>query len=182
MKVCIDPGHGMANTKPSTYDPGAQSAGYNEADITLAWALTLKFLLLQVGIPCCLTRDDPSDPDPVGSRDDRAEAAACSHFISIHCNEGGGTGVEAYYRDTADQALGQKVKDAVVKATGLKDRGLKREGDSQHTKLAVFDFDGPCTLVEVGFIDNALDRGRITSREVRIAACQGIVDALKPIT
>ena len=41
--------------------------------------------------------------------------------------------------------------------------------DSQHTRLAVFDFDGPAALLELGFIDadteTAPDRGRMKAAQ-----------------
>ena len=169
VKLCIDPGHGNKNTG-SGYDPGAESAGHTEADIALQWALTLNWVLSQAGIKTFLTRDDDSDPDPVGTRDDRAEAAGCTHFIALHCNCATGTasGTETYYRDARDKGLAAPVQRAALAALGLHDRGLKTESDSQHTSLAVFDFDGPACLVELGFIDNTTDRGRMQERDRRV--------------
>jgi len=179
IKLCIDPGHGMSNTKPGLYDPGAQAGGLAEADITLQWALTLQWVCQQNGIETWMTRSDDRTADPVGSRDDRAEAHGCTHFIAIHCNCGGGQGAEAFYRDDKDKKLADLLLKATVQAMGTKDRGLKTEGASQHTRLAVFDFDGPCSLIEIGFIDNSFDSTRMTKRDVRLAWAQSLVLGLK---
>ena len=96
IKLCIDPGHGYSNRVPGRYDPGATSAGVTEADIVLQWALTLKWVCGKRGVQVFLTRDDDRDPTPVGSRDNKAEAAGCTHFISLHCNSGGGTGSKRF--------------------------------------------------------------------------------------
>jgi N-acetylmuramoyl-L-alanine amidase len=174
MKLCIDAGHGMSNVKPGKYDSGATGGGLQEADISLQWALTGKWVCQKHGIQVFMTRDDDRDPDPVATRDDRAEVNLCSHFIALHCNSGGGTGLEAYYRDNTDAKLARMVLDVAVRVTGGKSRGIKAEGHSQHPRLAVFDFDGPTTLIELGFIDNAKDRAWLASREARIAFWEGV--------
>ena len=178
LRVCIDPGHGMSNRSPGKYDPGACAHGLSEADIVLQWALTCKWVLNNAGIFVYLTRDDDRDNTPVGSRDDMAERQNCTHFISLHCNAGGGTGCETYYRDDADKALATIVQNALLSATGLKSRGLKTEDQSQHSRLAVLDFNGPACLAETGFIDKAHDAKKLVDRDVRIRFAEGLRDGL----
>jgi N-acetylmuramoyl-L-alanine amidase len=170
MKLAIDPGHGMSNKRDDVFDPGAVAAGVRECDIALEWALTGKYILPQYGINHFLTRDDNLDEVPVGRRDDMAAAAHCTHFLSIHCNaaDGKATGVEVYYRGSSDRAFAQLVLDSLVEATGLKSRGLKRESESQHSRLAVLDFGPPACLAEIGFLDNPHDRSVIRDRNVRL--------------
>lgn len=182
MRIAIDAGHGMGNRKQGVYDPGAVSAGVAEADITLLWALAGKHILTQRGISVWLTRDDATDYTPVGTRDDRAEAAGCTHFLSLHCNAAGPTarGTETFYRDAADRAWAAVAQKAALRALGLRDRGLKLESASQHSRLAVFDFDGPACLVELGFITNPADRIAMLVRDNRILFWQAIADVLKP--
>ena len=181
MKLAIDPGHGMSNKRDNVFDPGAVSAGVRECDIALEWALTGKYVLPQYGINHFLTRDDNLDEVPVGRRDDMAAAAHCTHFLSIHCNaaDGKATGVEVYYRDISDRAFAQLVLDSLVEATGLKSRGLKRESDSQHSRLAVLDFGPPACLAEIGFLDNPHDRSVIRDREVRLKFWAGLCRRLR---
>lgn len=181
MKLCIDPGHGFANRRPGVYDPGAMSFGHAEADIALQWALTGKWVLTRGGIAVWLTRDDDSDPDPVGTRDDRAEAAGCTHFLSLHCNAadtGLIHGTETFYRDEADRKWAKFVQNAALAALGGHDRGVKPEGDSQHNRLAVFDFDGPCALLELGFITNPMDRQQMLLRTNRVKFWQLVLAEL----
>jgi N-acetylmuramoyl-L-alanine amidase len=181
VKLCIDPGHGNKN-RGNGYDPGATVGHFAEADIVLHVALTGQWIAkTEYGISTFLTRDDDSDPTPVGSRDDKAEAAGCTHFLSLHCNAatGDATGTETFYRDARDKAFAQQVQASAVAAWGLKSRGLKTEADSQHNRLAVFDFDGPAALLEIGFIDNETDRPRMLSRDRRIAFWRSILTTLK---
>lgn len=170
MKICIDPGHGMSNKRDNVFDPGAVSAGVRECDIALEWALTGKFILPNAGVNVFLTRDDNVDEMPVGQRDDLATRNNCTHLLSIHCNaaDGKASGVEAFYRDQRDKVFAQIVLDCLVEATGLKNRGVKPESATQHSRLAVLDFNPPATLIEIGFIDNVHDRNVIRDRETRI--------------
>ena len=171
MKLCIYPGHGFENVRAGRYDSGATYNGTAEADITLQWGITGKWLAKELGVPVWLTRTSDTDPAPVGSRDDRAELAGCTHFLAVHCNsfDGTATGTETLYRDSQDLALAEMVQRAALDTLKLKDRGVKPEGASQHSRLAVFDFDGPACLVELGFIDRYADRNAMLERDNRIA-------------
>lgn len=186
MKLAIDPGHGASNRRPGLYDPGALVLGAAEADVVLVLGLTLRWVMRQRGHDVWMSRDDDSDPDPVGSRDDRAEAAGCDAFLSLHCNSADtpiASGTETYFRDAADKALATRVQAATVRALGTRDRGLKREADSQHTRLAVLDFEGPACLLELAFLSNAPDRARLqrilTDRDWRLAVARAIAEAIE---
>lgn len=181
IKLCIDPGHGSSNRKAGVYDPGACAGNLTEAGVVLEWALTGKWVCKEAGIECYLTRDDDSDPNPVGQRDDKAERENCTHFVSLHCNAGGGHGTETYYRDQRDKVLAQIANTCAHQSLGLPNRGVKSEGSSQHPRLAVFDFDGPACLVELGFIDNANDRLLLTKRECRLAFWRRFIGELKAL-
>lgn len=168
FRLAIDPGHGLGNRKPGVYDGGAESHGVHEADVVLAFALTIKFIFKAAGFDVFLTRDEASDVTPVSKRDDMAKAAGCTHFISLHLNEGGGTGTETFYRGNEDHAWAELVNGAALRAFGLWNRGLKAEHQSQHSSLAVLDFKGPGCLCELGFVDANKDRFILTDREYRI--------------
>jgi N-acetylmuramoyl-L-alanine amidase len=178
MKICIDPGHGRDNKTPESYDPGVvASDGTEEATIALEWALTGKWVLTQAGIPVYLTRVDDRDSEPLGQRDEKAEWEGCSHYLSVHVNDLGtpkARGIEAFYRDINDMHWASVVLNSAYEAMRSLDdkvamRGLKRENESQHRRLSVFDFDGPCALLELGNITNAADLALIRKRETRIA-------------
>jgi len=82
-------------------------------------------------------------------------------------------GLEVLYRDNADKNLAQKMQDALIKATKLRDRKIK-----QRTDLAVLKFDGPAVLVELGFIANDKDRDTMLNAEIRERVCRSIADVL----
>lgn len=171
MKIAIDPGHGMGNTLHGVYDPGAEANGYKEASITLLLALTLKYVLTEEGIACLILRQDDSLSYPLTGRVARANAAECSHYLALHLNDSDDaavTGAEAYYRSAEDRLFARAVLNNATWAFALEDRGVKSEGESQHSRLAVFNFDGPATLLECGFISNKNDLSQVLSRQRRI--------------
>ncbi len=181
MKLCIDAGHGNANKAAGKYDPGACAGGVAEADVTLAWALSGKWVLTQGGVLAWLTRDDDRDPDPVSTRADRAEASGCTHFLSLHANAGPAqaSGVETFYRDEADLRFARLVHVAMLAATGLRDRGIRNERETEVGRLAVMGFDGPCALVEIGYLTNKMDRQVMQTRDVRIAFWRALIPELR---
>ena len=184
MKICIDPGHGMSNKKSGLLDSGATSNnGITEKDVALLWALTLKYYLTKAGIPVFLTRTNDTDIDIISTRDDRAEAEGCTHFISLHCNDGESraTGTETYYRDTEDKDFANVVQKMAIDVLNLKDRGLKTEHDSQHSRLAIFDFDGPACLLELGYISNSNDRTKMLDINSRVKFAERLAEYLKGI-
>lgn len=169
MKVCIDPGHGMSNRQMGRYDPGATHVEngfeFQEADITLRYGLALKDVLREQRVDVFLTRDDATDHAPVGSRAGMAQSAACDVFISLHVNDfddDSANGQEVCYRDAGDKVLAQKLQDALLQVTTMRDRKIK-----QRTDLAVLKFNGIAVLIELGFIANDQDRAKLLNAQTR---------------
>lgn len=183
IKIAIDPGHGMSSRTAGVLDPGAIGLqGLREADIVLQWALTGKFVLeQQFGFEVHLTRLSNSDPAPLGTRDDIANKNGCVAFISLHCNASAApqaNGAETFYRDAKDQDLAKAAQNILVRM-GMRNRGVKSETQSQHKSLAVFNFKGPATLIELGFITNQKDVKFMTDRETRIKFWEAMGAELK---
>lgn len=182
MRIAIDAGHGLSNRAPGVYDPGVVANGLAEADVALLWALAGRYLLRRSGLEVWLTRDDDDDAAPLADRVHQARQAGCTHLISLHCNasvDPGATGTETYYRDQADQELAAVVQGAALEALGLRDRRLRREAQSQHSRLAVLDFDGPACLVELGFLTNPEDTQRLLERTRRVAFWERLAAVLR---
>ena len=104
-RVVIDPGHGG-------HDPGAQSKGLNEADLTLDIALRLEKLLQQeAGLEVVLTRRT----DVYISLEERTAIAnreGADLFLSIHANTSRtvtARGVETYFLSFAGSADAEAV-------------------------------------------------------------------------
>lgn len=181
MKICIDAGHGVGNITPGRYDPGAVSK-VEEADITLAWALTGKWVLRKAGIPVWLTREQDDDEAPLAARSQRAEAEGCTHLISVHCNASANFdahGVESFYRALQNKPFAAMAANNAAAALQISIRGVKHESNSQHNRLAILDFKGTCALLELGFITNMLERSRMQERSRRIKFWELMAEDLK---
>lgn len=179
MTIILDPGHGLSNRKEGVFDPGAVSNGVREADIAMDWANEIRAFLRCAGYKVVRTRINNDDPAPVGERAAIAKEYGGDLMLSIHSNAANGkaSGTETFYRGAANKAKAEAINKAVVESLGTKNRGVKLESDSQHTRLAVMAFQ-PCFLLEIGFIDNADDRAKMLDPELRAKACEAIANAL----
>lgn len=180
MTIILDPGHGMSNRRDDVYDPGA--IGINkvtEAEIVMDWANEIRAFLQCLGHKVIRTRANASDPAPISDRAEIARDYRGKVMLSLHCNAYNGTanGTETFYRGESNKALAKLVNDTVVNALGTKDRGIKTEGASQHSRLAVMAFQ-PCVLLEIGFIDNPDDFKKMTDPTLRSKACQELANIL----
>jgi len=173
IKVCVDAGHGLSNRSPGVYDPGCVHGALEEAEICLTWAAALAGALAARSVATFLTRPTKETSAPVGTRDDRAKAAGCTHLISIHVNDADSAqahGTETLYRD--DQYFAGRVHSAAADGLKLTNRGLKHRTD-----LAVLNFPKSC-LLELGFIQSAADRERFLDAAVRKETCRLIAASL----
>lgn len=179
----------MGNRKAGLYDPGATSGNVTEAGIVMDWANDLRSVLMSKGHKVVRTRVDAKDPAPIGKRAGIAKDYACEVMVSLHCNAANGTasGTETFYRGNhkmirqpeleAREAMAKKLNAAVVSALETKNRGIKREDQSQHQRLAVMEFQ-PCFLIEIGFIDHPGDRAKMLDPELRHKACEKLAEIL----
>jgi hypothetical protein len=180
MKIAIDPGHGMSNRSLNVFDPGAThtEAGtvFREADIALKYGLALKDVFRARGQDVFMTRDDDTDHAAVTGRAGNAEKAGCEVFISLHLNDAevdSANGLEVLYRGDDDEPLARSLQDALIKATGFRDRGIKLRTD-----LAVLKFNGRAVLIELGFIANDSDRTALLNPATRESICETIANVL----
>lgn len=191
-KLGIDPGHGLSNNKAGVYDPGSTARGQAEASIALAWALTLKHIATEAGIPCWLTRTSRDFAAPRLARVARAVANDCTHLISIHCNEVDDEdvrGTETFYRagKNSSKNFADLVNDAAVagfrsRDEDWKDRGIKPDTQSQHSGgLAILKGSLTSALIELGFQSSPDDLSQLIVVEARVAVCTSIVSALKEL-
>lgn len=183
--VCLDPGHGMSNKRNLKYDTGAVSGGVQEASVAMDYVNEIRSILYARGWSkekreVIRTRVDDKDPAPVSRRDDIAELYNCDIMISIHCNayNGKATGTEVIFRGEDDRAFAKKLSSDIANAYGIPDRGAKTEKDSQHPSLAVMEFD-KCWLIELGFIDNPVDREKIINPVYKTKVCNVIADNIQ---
>ena len=183
MTICIDPGHGMSNRRKGVYDSGAVGGSgtdqITEAEIVMTWANELRAVLIAMRHKVIRTRTDHKDPAPVGMRAKIAAEYKCDVLISLHCNAANGSanGTETFYRGDVNKALATACNAAIVASLGTRDRGIKTESQSQHSRLAVLGFPR-AVLLELGFIDHAGDRRAMTDEAKRKAACHALACAI----
>ena len=169
FRVYIDAGHGQDSNGNGTYDPGASSGSYVEAQLTSDLASRVASQLRARGINAYVNTDGWYK-----LRQAEANNLDCGYLVSLHFNAGGGTGSESYIHSynaaSGSWTFQRTVHPALVNAMGLRDRGMYAEA------FAVCGGNVPATLLEICFIDNANDMSRYMSRRDQVAA--NIADAI----
>ncbi|WP_145325752.1 N-acetylmuramoyl-L-alanine amidase family protein [Paenibacillus xylanexedens] len=171
--VVIDPGHGGS-------DPGTISiTNKPEKEYNLELAHKVQALLLnEPNIELVMTREGDTYP----TRPERVQLANqlnADVFVSIHGNSvesaPQATGTETYYYQRSNsKELANIIHQRLVKAMGLRDRGVKN-GNLE----VIRDTTMPAVLLEVGFLSNVLDEELMSSEVVQTKAAQAIADGIK---
>jgi N-acetylmuramoyl-L-alanine amidase len=179
--IVIDPGHGGQDT-------GATAGGVAEKSITPLYAGLLAQKLQAAGAKVIFTRPLEDDPRLQGGEAElhrRAALANAAHadvVVRIHANapaNKGDTsthGLEAWWDQPKDQALTQDLHDAVIRADGSV--GLTDHGMRQKTEHYKFQPQAPSALLELGYITNAQERGRLLDRSYQNRTTDAMVQGL----
>lgn len=164
MKIVIDAGHG-----PST--PGKRSPdGMKEYDFNRAVAAEMKKELEKYkGVTVYLAHDDSRDV-PLSERTRRANDLNVNLYFSIHANAytgemGDHGGIETYVHVSKPQQalkLAEQVQSQLVKATKLRDRGVKTANFHVLRETSM-----TAVLVEHGFMDSKTDLPKLKSSSFR---------------
>jgi len=158
-KIFIDPGHGGR-------DPGAVANGMRESDVVLEISLILRDLLRQ-NFDVRLSRETDISPS---QRWQIANNWGADLLVSIHCNAGGGTGVETIIptaspnnrnRDLqTNRRLAENISNALGGAFNLRIRranGVMLETETRHDFVGVLrNSSMPAIMPEIAFIDSLL--------------------------
>ncbi|OBR64941.1 hypothetical protein A7K91_05000 [Paenibacillus oryzae] len=170
--IVLDAGHGG-------HDPGADGAsGQYEKDFTQAITQKVYQLLLKESafIPY-MTRTEHTSIE-LEDRAAFANSQRADAFLSIHGNtfpeEPTVSGTEIYYYKPDSVAFAQTLQRAVVKASGFKDRGIKKE-EWRVLRLS----EVPAALLEVGFLTNAREESYLLGEKGQNTIAQGIVAGLR---
>ena len=172
--IAIDAGHGGR-------DPGAHAEDVLEKDINLAIAQKVADLAaLGPNLEPVLIRT----LDIFISLEDRiakAEEAGAELYVTVHVNSYSGpdpSGVETIVDDTRtmdDEAwvLAELVQDAVVEATGARDRGTRtQESYLQRTEI-------PAISVETGYVTNPEERAKLVDPAYQERIAEGILTGIR---
>lgn len=181
-KIFIDPGHGG-------HDPGATGNNMRESEIVLDVSKRLGNILEKTGLEIRCSREHDIFVD-INSRWRSANSWGADLFISIHVNGfrlKTANGYETFISATKpdDRIFAQNVHDVFIAATGLRDRGVKIDNQSQHTGgLGVLRWSNmPAILVELAFVTaepTSLDVITLRNRrqEMAEALAEGVLNFL----
>ena len=175
-RIVIDPAHGAE-------DPGWVSDGVRAADLTFDLARRLEARMAATGMEIFLTRGAHRNPTSE-ERAERANELGADLVLSLDVD--GSTsplacGISAYHfgtdsgrTSTAGESLAELVQRELVARTHMVDcRVHHKPWDILRlTRM-------PAVLVDVGYVTNAEDRGRLAREDFRNTVADGILVAVK---
>lgn len=176
MRITLNAGHGAKSD--GSYDPGALGTKVKEAWQNIEVAKKAKVILEKAGHTVQLVQDG----DLIDITD-AANSFDSDFFVSIHCNSAANKtahGVETYCYSMGGKGekLARSIQTALVKATGLTDRGVKTANFYVLRKT-----DAPAVLVEMAFISNPAEEKLMMNGEgdtmFATAIANGILKGVK---
>jgi N-acetylmuramoyl-L-alanine amidase len=178
----IDAGHGGS-------DPGAQfkdtNETLNEKDFNLDVAKRIAKALSDAGAAVIMTREDDTFIE-LYARPEIANKAVSHFFISVHfnsnvvANSASGT-MTFYHRDDPDaRALAECIHAEIVAVTGLPDLGVRSDTTIYQNGFAVLRHSKmPAVLLEIAFINNAVDREAMKNPEFLQRVADAVVKGIR---
>jgi len=173
ITVAIDPGHGGR-------DPGGVVGDVLEKDVNLEIANRLAELVdAQSGLKAVLTRTTDVTVDNQ-LRLQLAEGAGAVLYLSVHINsydDPSVHGAETLVDDTRTQddpswKLAESVQNALIAATGARDRGVRSQG------LYLEDTELPAVSAEVGFLTSTEERPKLLDPAYQEKIAQGLLQGV----
>ncbi|MFD1018869.1 N-acetylmuramoyl-L-alanine amidase [Thalassobacillus hwangdonensis] len=169
--IVIDAGHGGR-------DVGAIGiSGVFEKDVTFSTASRLKEKLELAGAKVILTRDSDRYLSLSG-RSVLSNLSKADAFLSLHYNSApqfpSASGIGTYYYHNHNRALAQTLQTEMVRATGLRDRGV-----THGNFHVVRETSGAAVLLELGFISNRLEEQLVQTYGYQSKLASGIVKGLE---
>src|SRR5690606_37384459 len=175
--IAIDAGHGINTPGKRTPDNEREWSFNNKVAVA-----AIKYLNEYEGVKI-VRLDDPTGKSdvPLKARTDKANKAKADVLVSIHHNAlagkwgtHGGTEVFTYLGNWPDaERLAKLVLDRIVKAYGLRNRGLKKANFHMVRESAM-----PAILIEGGFMDATVDNVKMRDDKVLDAAGKAIAEGV----
>ncbi|WP_301723363.1 N-acetylmuramoyl-L-alanine amidase family protein [Planococcus shixiaomingii] len=165
--VYLDPGHGGK-------DGGAAANGIVEKTLVLDIGLRTEQLLKNAGFTVLMTRRTDVFLE-LAERSRLANASEADAFVSIHANafNGSAKGIETFWYDKYEaeesKRLATELQKNLVDQMELSNRRV-----AQGNYHVIRETKSPSALVEVGFIDNAIDAAKLKLDEYKQRAAEGI--------
>src|SRR5690606_37636898 len=175
--IAIDAGHGINTPGKRTPDNEREWSFNNKVAVA-----AIKYLNEYEGVKI-VRLDDPTGKSevPLKARTDKANKAKADVLVSIHHNAlagkwgtHGGTETFIHSSNPADaRRLANLVQPKLVKAYGLRDRGVKSANFHMLRESKM-----PTILIEGGFMDSTVDIVKMRDDKVLDAAGKAIAEAL----
>src|SRR5690625_2778358 len=174
--VAIDAGHGI-NTPGKRTPDDEREWSFN----SIVAQSIIDNLIKYRGV-ITVRLDDPTGKRdvPLRERTNKANSAKADILISCHHNANTGkwgnwTGTETYHYpgSTKGKQLAQAIHPEVVKAYGLRDRGIKSANFHMLRESNM-----PAILIEGGFMDSTVDIKKLRDKKVLEQAGKNIADAI----
>lgn len=181
MKICIDAGHGGA-------DSGAVGPSLlREKDVNLKVALYLGEILSNNGIEVVYTRknDDMlgrNSNESLRKRVEIANQSGADYFVSIHCNSAENSnaqGSEVFIYTVRSKAknMAEEILNKIAETMGFAKRGVKTANF-----YVIRNTNMPACLVEIAFISNPREEAVLgddkMQQKIALAIAKGIGSAL----
>lgn len=187
--IYIDPGHGGT-------DPGASYAGIHEKNLVLPTSFFLRDMLLSSGNYEVVMSRTSDVTRPLSDRSGEANRLNADILVSVHNNAMGGInagqarGVETFiyhpsyttsrsqfavsnYRISESLRLADAVHNVVISRVNLPNRGVR--GSNLHM---VREPNMPAIIIELGFLDNPIDRSIITTTSFQQTSARAMKDGI----
>lgn len=171
--IALDPGHGGS-------DEGCAFEGVREKDVNLEIALLVRNKLEELGYDVLMIRED----DSYISKEDRvllANARRADAYISIHQNssdENGGSGVETWYDQSAEDEESKRLARLVNSYTLKKSKAVERTMMDGSALYVIRNAQMPSCLVETGFLSDENERELLKSPEYQEKLAEGIAEGI----
>jgi N-acetylmuramoyl-L-alanine amidase len=182
LVVVVDPGHGAHDKGCSCVENGN---AVMEKNLTLAIAKKVRDTLAEEGVNVILTRSTDVFI-PLKERPGVANENNADLFVSIHIDDcpraNTASGTTSYYHmnDANSRALAHSIVSRIAQVSGLPSRGARSDSILYGSGLSVLRNSlVPATLVEIGYINNAVDRHKMTNDEFQQSVAQAIVNGIR---
>lgn len=178
--IVVDAGHGGTDSGARAPDGSMQ-----EKNLTLSISRLVADALAKEGAAVILTRSDDTRV-PLKERSDIANRSRADLFVSIHINSNrvanSRSGVTTYYHRNEPMGvlLAECLRRELAKVSGLPDLGTASDTRVYASGFAVLrNSTMPAVLLELGFINHAGDRKRISTKDFQNKVSEAVSKGLK---
>lgn len=176
--IVVDPGHGGKDT-------GATGGGLIEKNLTLKIGSMIAGELASAGATVIVTRKTDVFI-PLDTRAQMAQDAHADLFVSCHINstnESSATsgGITFHHEGRpVSKILAECIQQEIAKSSGMPSLGVWSDHRIYRTGFAVLrQTTMPGVLLELGFINNAKDRKRLSADDFQQAVAKAVVQGIK---